>query len=512
MKLYLTDKGREILYKAQGGQQLNFSKFVVGDGELGSQAIQRLTNLINPKMNLNISKINVKTDKVVVGTFLTNSDLEEGFYFRELGLYANDPDTQEEILYMYANAGKTAEYIDSKEENIIEEYLDINIVVSNARNVTATIDESLVYVTDKEFKEHTDAKNKHLTDEEKEAIQDLQPVSEELLTSVGAGVSGTIIPNTEIFNVTKEMVGKRILCDTTHGRRINLPSPQEAGKGAVIEIQGNASSSGSFIDVFTPSGSIYKSEMPISAFVFQPQKTTRRYISSGINWHTNAEKVAGVTTLYVDIDAENGSDTELVYNGKRRKFKSFSMIENLKEYEDIHVRLFGENILDKVIHLRNMTLNLYSGTLILPSDKYIRIEDVTLRLNQIIIKTDGKAFECGGSVTAILGGHESMTIRPYTDADFSLLSSDTIYWENNAHETNTLLAISMCRCYLKTDNIENFSHKGRLISWGDIYGPPPIFISQNAYCGWGSKAENVYWHNSSDTLSRIGTSSVYTIG
>lgn len=167
MKLYLTDKGREILYKAQGGQQLNFSKFVVGDGELGSQVIQTLTNVINDKMNLNISKIDVRSNKVVIGTYLTNSDLEEGFYFRELGLYANDPETQEEVLYMYANAGESAEYIDSKEGDIIEEYLDVNVVVSNVADITAIIDESLVYVTDKEFKEHKDNTNIHITEEER---------------------------------------------------------------------------------------------------------------------------------------------------------------------------------------------------------------------------------------------------------------------------------------------------------------------------------------------------------
>ena len=168
MKLYLTDKGREILYKAQGGQQLNFSKFVVGDGELGSQAIQTLTNVINPKMNLNISKIDARTDKVVIGTYLTNSNLEEGFYFRELGLYANDPDTQEEVLYMYGNAGETAEYINSKYENIIEEYLDLDIVVSNVSNVTATIDSSLIFVSQKEYTEHKENAEVHVTTEEKE--------------------------------------------------------------------------------------------------------------------------------------------------------------------------------------------------------------------------------------------------------------------------------------------------------------------------------------------------------
>lgn len=181
MKLYLTDKGREILYKAQGGQQLNFSKFVVGDGELGSQTIQTLTNVINDKMNLNISKIDIRSNKVVIGTYLTNSDLEEGFYFRELGLYANDPETQEEVLYMYANAGENAEYIDSKNGNLIEEYLDVNVVVSNVADITASVDSSLVFISAKEFEEHQSDNNLHVTAEERsnwnKAIDDIGNIS-----------------------------------------------------------------------------------------------------------------------------------------------------------------------------------------------------------------------------------------------------------------------------------------------------------------------------------------------
>lgn len=326
------------------------------------------------------------------------------------------------------------------------------------------------------------------------------------------GVKDSIFPNTIEYTVTKEDLGKRIFCDTDQGRRIILPSPAEAGEGSVVEVCMRDTNRDYFLDIVTPSGLIYKGGLPGASLVFQPGGTSRRYVSTGKNWLTNAEKVSGVTTLYVDIDAATGSDTELVTSGRRRVFKNFDMVEQLKEYEDIHVRIFGEVMLNKVIHLRNLVLNIYSGTLILPAGIYIRLEDATLRINQTVIKTDEHAFECGGRVNAILGGHESMTIRPYTDSNFSMFAIRTVYFESNIHESCTLLTISMCRCHLKTDNITDYAKLGRLVQWDTIYGPPPIFIAQNAYCGWGTKAANVYWHNSSDTLSRIGTSAVYTIG
>ena len=147
MKLYLTAVGQALLYKAQGGQTLKLTRFGLGNGELGGQAIQELTALINEKMSSNITKLNVNTNKVVVGMSFTNSELTEGFYFRELGLFAEDPDSGEEVLYMYANAAEASDYIDSNTGKVIEENLDVEIIISDVENITATIDGSLVYLT-----------------------------------------------------------------------------------------------------------------------------------------------------------------------------------------------------------------------------------------------------------------------------------------------------------------------------------------------------------------------------
>lgn len=153
MKLYLTNAGQELLYKAQGGKILKFTRFGLGDGELNSQAIQTLTSLIGEKMSSKLTKVDVKTNKVVVGMSFTNAELTEGFYFKELGLFAEDPDTAEEILYMYANFGETSDYIDANTGKTIEENLDVEIYISDIDNITAVIDNSLVYATQRELTE-----------------------------------------------------------------------------------------------------------------------------------------------------------------------------------------------------------------------------------------------------------------------------------------------------------------------------------------------------------------------
>lgn len=153
MELFLTNAGQSLLYKVQGGKILNFLRFGLGDGKLNGQAIQPLTNLINPKMSLDLKRLEVKNDKVILAVFLDNKELTVGFYFRELGIFAEDPDTKEEILFMYANSDETSDYIDANTGRVIEENLTVELKVADVANITATIDESLVFATKKELDE-----------------------------------------------------------------------------------------------------------------------------------------------------------------------------------------------------------------------------------------------------------------------------------------------------------------------------------------------------------------------
>ena len=106
-------------------------------------------------LSQSITGIKVVQDNIVKVTFqLTNTDLETGFNWRELGIIAEDPDTQAEVLFVYGNAGDNGEYIAPKgETDILEKYININLIVSNTENVTAVIDESLVFATQKDLED-----------------------------------------------------------------------------------------------------------------------------------------------------------------------------------------------------------------------------------------------------------------------------------------------------------------------------------------------------------------------
>ncbi|WP_405079350.1 phage tail protein [Paenibacillus chitinolyticus] len=150
----LTNKGRNLQAKAQTGVTLNYTRMGVGDGQLGGQSIPALTKLIGEKKSLAISKLKIQTQgRAVIGAVLSNQDVTTGFYFREIGIYAQDPD-EGEILYCYGNAGANAEYIPPVGgADIIEKSIDAIVVVGNAANVTAEIDKSLVFASQNDLAE-----------------------------------------------------------------------------------------------------------------------------------------------------------------------------------------------------------------------------------------------------------------------------------------------------------------------------------------------------------------------
>ena len=71
----------------------------------------------------------------------------------------------------------------------------------------------------------------------------------------------------------------------------------------------------------------------------------------------------------------------------------------------------------------------------------------------------------------------------------------------------------MGRVYFKVDNLEEYTATGSIIYRKDTaYPTPPILLNHSGYVGWGTKPDSVKWYNDSDTLSRVGTSGLYTVG
>jgi len=148
----LTNKGRQLQAKAQTGAQLVYTRMAVGSGTLSGQSLESMTALIAPVKDLTITRLKrpAGSTRALIGATLTNQDVTTGFYLREVGIFAEDPDDGE-ILYMYANSGATADYITPQGDGVIEKALNMNVFVGSAANITANIDESLAYATQQDL-------------------------------------------------------------------------------------------------------------------------------------------------------------------------------------------------------------------------------------------------------------------------------------------------------------------------------------------------------------------------
>ena len=139
----ITAAGLIVLAKGAAGQKITYTKIVLGDGYLEEgQTPRSLTGVVSPKATVDITKLKINGDgTVAVGGIFTNGDETDGFYYRELGLYAEDPDPEVgEVLYCYGNCGDLAEWIPpSGGATIVEKTIDIVTAIGTATNVTAYI-------------------------------------------------------------------------------------------------------------------------------------------------------------------------------------------------------------------------------------------------------------------------------------------------------------------------------------------------------------------------------------
>lgn len=144
--LTFTSQGTHMLVQAQNSHTLTFTCGKLGSGVLtDTDDISKFTDLKSPKMTLPIVSVDDSNEEKLVLTFDTsNTELEEGFVSREIGIFAK-LDNGSETLYAYSNAGNNYDYIPSKDTPSDENRLVVNLVVSSSANISVQIDKSIVY-------------------------------------------------------------------------------------------------------------------------------------------------------------------------------------------------------------------------------------------------------------------------------------------------------------------------------------------------------------------------------
>ncbi len=138
--LVMTDKGIALQSKVQAGEVLNITKMKLGSGTLPAETdIRKLTDLIKPEQNLGIGGREPNGDYCKISATISNVGLEAGYYVRELGVFAQDPDDGE-ILYAYTTDG-APDYLPAEGgSTVISQEFSVNIAVSDTDKINVEID------------------------------------------------------------------------------------------------------------------------------------------------------------------------------------------------------------------------------------------------------------------------------------------------------------------------------------------------------------------------------------
>lgn len=224
-KVYITKQGALLAAKTLQGKKIEFDHAEVGSGNLSGNAVDK-TALTTKVLECPIQKVEItENTQAKVSFIFKNTDANNGFYFREIGLFAIDPDTKAKVLYAYTNAGTTAEYINNSIAEKIEKHISINVIVDNAQNVNITLDTNQIYVTEKEMREAIDeaiSKKGNLYGIKRKVNDNTSPAWERIGDSIGlvakATKNGETVQNdfdsrypwSEIISYNYDVIKKKI--------------------------------------------------------------------------------------------------------------------------------------------------------------------------------------------------------------------------------------------------------------------------------------------------------------
>ena len=157
-KPVLTKQGLKLQAKVDAGSKMQLTKCRLGSGTLSSgQSLEDLTKLITPVQTLPIASVSYAEDShaCIITAVTDNSNVATGYYLREFGVYATDPDDGE-ILYAVASDSEP-DFIPAKGTSaVISQEIGVALTFANAANVTALVNTSAMatityvnnYVTD----------------------------------------------------------------------------------------------------------------------------------------------------------------------------------------------------------------------------------------------------------------------------------------------------------------------------------------------------------------------------
>ena len=133
----ITTKGLNLRARAEAEELvLQFTKVAIGNGDYdGSEDLMSLADLKSKKQELGINSKTYEENTISLKTVVANTDLEEGYYIKEIGVYAQDPE-EGEILYSISIAMDDKwDYLPAEEWGPASIQYSLDTAISNADQV-----------------------------------------------------------------------------------------------------------------------------------------------------------------------------------------------------------------------------------------------------------------------------------------------------------------------------------------------------------------------------------------
>ena len=158
----LTNTGIDLIAESIAeSKALIFTKVKLGDGLLAEgQSIAVLTDLISAKMNVPLSSGTAAAGQAKLRFAVENSGLNEGFWAREVGVFAKVGVDGEEALYAYSNGGNYVDFIPDKTRHMDAQIMDVYIVTGNASSVEIIVN-SAAYALASDLIDHNTDNTAH---------------------------------------------------------------------------------------------------------------------------------------------------------------------------------------------------------------------------------------------------------------------------------------------------------------------------------------------------------------
>lgn len=139
-KFVITAKGKALQAKVLAGKcKYAFTKIAVGNGTAtSSDDYANRNDLVAPKVNITIKSVTVDGAECEVKGLMTNSEVDEAFYVREVGLFATDPDDGE--IMFCAHYYDMPMPVDAASSGSYTKEFTFRVGIESADSVTVSVD------------------------------------------------------------------------------------------------------------------------------------------------------------------------------------------------------------------------------------------------------------------------------------------------------------------------------------------------------------------------------------